>query len=118
MQHRIALATCCLHIIAVLYLALGLLFAIGRLFLFGECGPLIAGPAGVVLVLFCLGAAFGIEKVVAGLHRRRLWAWVVALGIFALYVFSVFFPLGLLGLCGLLDRGSLAEFDIQKTQSG
>jgi hypothetical protein len=113
MQHRIALATCCLHISAVLYLALGLLFAIGRLFLDGQCGPLITGPVGLVPVLFCLGAAFGIEKVVAGFHRRRFRAWGVALGIFALYVFSLFLPLGLLGLCG-----SLAAFDIQKTQSG
>jgi hypothetical protein len=109
MRHKIGLATVCLHISAVLYLIVallmfplftavddtgwGLLFAIG-------------------MFILCLGLIAGIEFVVYGLHRRKFWAWVAGLCIFGLYAPSLFFPLGALGLWGLLDSGSRAEFGV------
>ena len=63
-----------------------------------------------MLFPFCLALAVGIEFVAAGLRRRRFWAWVAALCIFGIYLPSLFLPLGALGLWGLLDLGSRAEF--------
>ncbi len=73
---------------------------------------MINGNIGIVLILVCLAIIIVIEKVVAGLHRRRFWAWVVALCIFAMYVPSLFLPIGALGLWGLLDSESRTEFGI------
>ena len=66
----------------------------------------------LVFVVFCVAMVGGVEFVPVGLRRRRFWAWVVALCIFGLYVPSLFLPLGALGLWGLLDPGSRAEFGI------
>ena len=110
MGHKIGLATACLHISAVLYLALGALMF--PLFMHDDetgYGLVIAGG----FFVFCLILIAGIELVVYGLHRRKFWAWVAGLCIFGLYAPSLFFPLGALGLWGLLDRGSRAEFGIK-----
>lgn len=105
MQHRIGLAVWCLHMSAVLYLGLGMFL----LYLFGSSDE---RGFGVALFLICLALVVGIEFVKSGLHRRKFWAWVAGLCIFATYVPSLFFPLGGLGLWGLLDEGSRAEFGI------
>jgi hypothetical protein len=110
MGHKIGLATTCLHISAVLYLVLGALMF--PLFTHDDetgYGSVIA--AG--FFVFCLILVAGIELVVYGLHRRKFWAWVAGLCIFGLYAPSLFFPLGALGLWGLLDKGSRAEFGIK-----
>jgi hypothetical protein len=113
MRHRIGFATTCLHISAAIYVGLGLL------------APLVVspGPGGAVgrsvagvFFIVCMAMAVGIEFVVASLHRRRFWAWVVGLCIFALYASSLFLPLGVLGLWGLLNPGSRAEFGIGVSQ--
>jgi chromate transport protein ChrA len=107
MHHRIRLATTCLHISALLYLGLALFVPLcgGRAGIEGQ-------PVAAAIVVFSLLMTIGIEYVVASLHRRRYWAWIASLFIFTVYVPSLFFPLGALGLWGLLDRGSLAEFGI------
>jgi hypothetical protein len=69
-------------------------------------------PAAVVLLLFFLALAVGVEVVVYGLNRRRFWAWVAGLAIFGVYVPSGFLPLGVLGLWGLLQKASRAEFGV------
>ena len=67
---------------------------------------------GILLFLFCLALAVGIWLVVGGLNKRKFWAWVAGLGIFAIYLPSLFLPLGALGLWGLLDPGSRAQFGL------
>jgi hypothetical protein len=111
MRHRIRLATTCLHASAVIYVVLGLL------------APIVVSPGHVgshsvaaIFFVFCMAMAVGVEFVAEGLRRRRFWAWVVGLCIFALYVSSLFLPLGVLGLWGLLDAGSRAEFGIGADQ--
>lgn len=69
-------------------------------------------PVAIGMFALCLALAVGIEFVVHGLRRRKFWAWVVGLCLFGLYVPSLFFPLGVLGLWGLLDSGSRAEFGL------
>ncbi len=110
MKHRIGMAIVCLHISAVLYLLVGLLMF-----------PLLLSndemeyrlDIAVGMFVFCLVLIAGIEVVVYGLHRRRFWAWVAGLCIFGIYASSIFFPLGALGLWGLLDEGSRAEFGVK-----
>lgn len=52
----------------------------------------------------------GTELVTIGLHRRRKWAWFAALVLFGFWLLSLFAPIGAIGLCGLLMRGSRREF--------
>lgn len=108
-QHKIKLATVCLHISAALYLIVGLLLF--SLFM-SDTETNLGLPFATVSLLLCIALAAGIEFVIYGLRRRKFWAWVVGLGIFAVYVPSLFFPLGALGLWGLLDSGSRAEFGV------
>jgi hypothetical protein len=108
-QHKIRLATVCLHISAALYVIVGLVLF--PLFISdNETG--LGLPFAVVTLLLCLALASGIEFVIYGLHRRKFWAWVAGLCIFGLYVPSLFLPLGAIGLWGLLDSGSRAEFGV------
>jgi hypothetical protein len=109
MQHRIGMAIVCLHISAVLYLLAGILMV--PLFLNRDRSGL-GGVIGTALFLLALLLAVGIEFVVHGLGQRQFWAWVAGLRIFGVYLPSLFFPLGALGLWGLLDHGSRAEFGI------
>ena len=113
--HRLTLATVSLRIGAAFYV----LVAIGvPLFLVLVDVPEPAdtvelwirnGTIAFVIVL-SLGMAALSEVIVWGLHRRRMWAWIAGLCVFGLYLPSLFFPLGALGLWGLLDPGSRALF--------
>ena len=114
-QHKIGLATICLHISAGLYVIVGLvLFPVFMSDDETGLGLLFA----VVTLLLCLALASGIEFVVYGLRRRKFWAWVAGLCIFGLYVPSLFLPLGAIGLWGLLDSGSRTEFGVGNSHSG
>ena len=66
----------------------------------------------VALAVFCLCLAAGVEVIAHGIRKRQFWAWVAGLCVFAVYLPSLFLPLGGLGLWGLLDAGSRAEFGI------
>ena len=114
MRHRIGLAVVCLHISAVLYLLVGLLMF--PLFLADDHTG-IGLPLAVGMFVFCLALIAGVEFVAFGLGRRKFWAWVAGLCIFGTYAPSLFFPLGVLGLWGLLDRGSRAEFGVGGPQT-
>lgn len=115
MRHRIGMAIICLHISAVLYLIFGML----AFFLFMNDDQTGLGPAfGTVMLVFSLGLIVGIEVVVFGLRKRKFWAWIAGLCIFAIYAPSLYFPLGLLGLWGLLDEGSRAEFGVGGKRNG
>jgi hypothetical protein len=112
-RHRIGLAVACLHISAVIYVLVGL-------FLLFMSRAELQGPAllfAVGLGVFWLALIVGIEVVAAGLNRRKFWAWIAGLCIFGMYTPSLFLPLGALGLWGLLDRGSRAEFGMRDSGS-
>ena len=106
-MHKIRLATTCLHISAVVYVLFGVLF----LWLSGDLDGY-ERTGDVALAVFCLCLAAGVEVIAHGIKKRRFWAWVAGLCIFAVYLPSIFLPLGGLGLWGLLDAGSRAEFGI------
>jgi len=107
MRHKLGLAIVCLHISAVLYVLVGGFFIALVTVLDDEMKlPMAVGVGGVLL---CLALAAGVEFVAFGLRRRRFWAWAAGLCIFGIYMPSIFLPLGVLGLWGLLDSGSRAE---------
>lgn len=66
----------------------------------------------IFLLLFCFGLAVGVEVLMAGLRKRRFWAWIVGIIVSGVYVPSVFLPLGALGLWGLLAAGSRKAFGV------
>lgn len=69
-------------------------------------------PLAIGMFAFILALIAGIELVAHGLDRRKFWAWVAGLCVFALYIPPLFFPLGLLGMWGLPGGGSRAEFGV------
>jgi hypothetical protein len=52
----------------------------------------------------------GFEVIIHGLKKLKFWAWVVALLICGIFLFSILAPLAGLGLWGLLDSESRAAF--------
>ncbi|MBL8792282.1 MAG: hypothetical protein JNM56_00100 [Planctomycetia bacterium] len=129
MRDKISFATASLHISTFLYLLVGLsTFAFFAFWLpyeqaaseaprrqslaTGGQFDYVTLGIGVFMLLFCLALIVGIEAVAWGLQRRKFWAWIAGLCIFAMYVPSLFLPLGAFGLWGLLDEGSRAEFGI------
>jgi len=129
MRDKISFATASLHISAFLYLLVGLgMFVLFALWLpyeqattdvprrqqlaTGGQPDYFALGMGVFMLLFCVALIVGIEVVAWGIQRRKFWAWIAGLCIFAMYVPSLFLPLGAFGLWGLLDEGSRAEFGI------
>jgi hypothetical protein len=74
---------------------------------------------GVCSGLIIVGFAVFIEIVARALNRRRFWAWVAGLCVSGLYIPSLFLPLGVMGLIGLLDPASRAAFGVgSKSTSG
>ena len=55
-----------------------------------------------------------LEILIVFLRRRKFWAWIAGLIIGALYAPSLFLPLGIMILVGLLAEGSRNEFGMQK----
>jgi Ca2+/Na+ antiporter len=108
--HRIQMAVVCLHISALLYVLIGL----------GLCAILAMENNVKSLIPFslCVFTMIGalvvaIEVIAYGLTKRKFWAWVAGLIMFGIYVPSLFFPLGALGLWGLLDENSRREFGVR-----
>jgi len=102
---------------------LGLRISEGLYVLIGPCLPnfTISFPEvrdqypiwiGICTGLLSVGFAVFVEIVVQGLKRRKFWAWVAGLCLSGLYVPSLFLPLGVMGLIGLLDPASRAAFGV------
>lgn len=106
MRHRIGLAVACLHISAILYLLVAVLFVF---FLVDE-GLLLA----IFFSGFCVALSVAVELIAAGLQRRKFWAYIASMCVFTTYIPSLFLPLGVLGLWGLLDPGSRSVFGVDE----
>jgi hypothetical protein len=108
MNNRINKALVCLHISALLYVVLG----IGFYFLLNSLAEedRESAAAGIVFAVFCFTLAVVVETIAWGIRRRYYWAWILGVGTFALYVPSIFMPLGILGVWWLMDDSSRAEF--------
>lgn len=115
MKHKIGLALACLWISALLYLLLGVLIPIWMISLVEKeqgSKPPNAWLGGVCMFSICAVLAVAMLVVAWGIQRRKFWGWVAGLCVFGVFLPSAFFPLGALGLWGLLDRGSRSEFGV------
>lgn len=66
-------------------------------------------PAGVLLPFIVF-----LECLLRALRKRKFWAWVAGLIVGALYAPSLFLPMGVMILVGLLKRESMLEFGLGK----
>ncbi len=113
--HRLGMATKCLHFSAVLYVLAAVALGGVAFWISTEAGAAQSQrPALVAVAVLCLLLATLVEVAAWGIRRRRLWAWILGLVIFGLYIPSLFLPLGALGLWGLLDAGSRVEMGMTK----
>jgi Ca2+/Na+ antiporter len=111
--HRLGMALVCLHISTALYVLVAIaLIALAKFSPDDSTAPASARILLVAIALFCLLLASVPEIAALGIRRRRFWGWVLGIILFALYVPSLFLPLGAFGLWGLLDAGSRAEMGV------
>ncbi len=113
MKSRVSLAVLGLRISAIIYY----LLMVGCLVL-----ALVSSESpenkdsffGWFLFIFLIPFVVFLEFVIHFLQKRRFWAWVAGLILGALYAPSLFLPLGVMILVGLLAEGSRNEFGLQK----
>lgn len=110
-KNKIILTTVSLNLSAMIYAAVGLVMFILAASHDNEV-------LGTFFLLFCLFLAVGILFVVRGIKKRKYWAWIAGICICGLYIPSAYFPLGALGLWGLLDAGSREEFGVDVRRIG
>ncbi len=111
MKHRIGMSIVCLHLSAGVYFLLALLLPSLLLSISENEYKL---PIAIGFGIFCLMLAVGVEVIVYGLHRRWFWAWLAGILVLGIYLPTIFLPLGAIGLWGLLDAESRAEFGMGK----
>lgn len=117
--NRIRMAIVCLHVSSILYVLFAIVFPLLFFLMPEDDTP----PAFRIVLAVLLGGiglvcAIGAEVVAWGLGRRRYWAWIAGLCVFGLYTPSLFLPLGVLGLWGLLDSGSQEVFQAVRKVGG
>jgi hypothetical protein len=66
------------------------------------------------LFVFLVAFAVFLEALIVSLRKRKFWSWVAGLIVGALYVPSLFLPMGIMILVGLLAEGSRNEFGLGK----
>lgn len=67
-------------------------------------------------IVFGLGVFIGVFSMLyhlihRGLVAKKYWAWVAGIIVSGMYTFSLFFPLGIMGLVGLLKRETRQDFN-------
>lgn len=100
MPSRLRITIICFRISTILYVLLGaaaIIFIPEFIF-------------GIVMLVVSLAVAAGVEVVIYGLRKYKYWGWIAGLILCILYIPSLFFVLGGLGLWGLLDPESKSRF--------
>lgn len=108
MKNRVGVTIGVLHVCAFISIVTGALI----LTFAGEpemADALGGAPVGFIAAV-CFVFALAVEGTVWGLKKRKFWVWVAGLCFCATYTFSILFPLGVLGLWGLLAAGSRRDF--------
>ncbi len=68
--------------------------------------------AGLLFVsFFTIGWGYFLVRIRRGLIEGKYWAWVAGIIISGMQVFSIFFPLGIMGLMGLLNSKTRQAFN-------
>jgi hypothetical protein len=114
MKSRVGLAIMGLRISAILYYLIIVGCVAGAFLLPSdseEFSPLVLW----LLAGFTLPFVIFIEVVIAHIKRRRFWSWVAGIALGGLYTPSLFLPLGVMILVGLLAEGAKNEFETNRT---
>jgi hypothetical protein len=112
----VRLALICLHTSAAIFLVCGATLAWKPLWDARAVDRELLWLAVVMtamLVGVCALLVAGVEVIAYGVAQRRRWAWIAGVGLFATFIPSLFLPLGVLGLWGLLDRKTREEFGVR-----
>lgn len=67
---------------------------------------------GVICIGICFAIIVVIEVIASSLRRHSFKGWIAGLILFDVYAFSLFLPLGVVGLWALLSRGTREQFGI------
>ncbi|MBD3416083.1 MAG: hypothetical protein GF416_02975 [Candidatus Altiarchaeales archaeon] len=90
------------------------LFGLGFLAILLFSGDDLFKEGIVFMVVFLFGFAAIVvvctEALVRGLRRDSFWAWIISLVVLGIYAPSLYFPLALLGILGLVWRSSRERF--------
>lgn len=117
MKSRVNLAVVAIRISTILYYLLIVGCIVFALFLPPEeefaarIMPWIVAALIIPFVIF-------LEILIVHLKRRKYWAWIGGLIIGAMYAPSLFLPLGIMILIGLLSADSRAEFGVDTKNAG
>jgi hypothetical protein len=114
MPERLIITVVCLHISAALYVLSGLMALVLFINLPIPDPDFPALAFGIGLFVLCLVLAIGVEITIWGLRKLKYWAWIMALVLCGLYIPSLFFILGGLGLWGVLDARTQAAFQAER----
>jgi hypothetical protein len=74
------------------------------------------GLALIFMSLVAFGMGYLMLKIRLGLIAGKYWAWVAGIIISGMQVFSIFFPLGIMGLIGLLNTKTRQAFNAAADQ--
>ncbi len=111
MKKRIDLAILGIRISSVIYslMAVG---CIAGWFMLPQDAETVISLGLVLLAVFISALVIFLEIVIVNLKRRRFWAWVAGIIIGGLYAPSLFLPLGVMILVGLLSEDSRMTFGV------
>lgn len=72
----------------------------------------VEGGVGLLVVsLFIIGWGYFLIRIRRGLMEGKYWAWVAGIIVSGMQVLSIFFPLGIMGLMGLLNSKTRQAFN-------
>ncbi len=100
----------------IMYISLGIFWFIALLFSYT-----IPAEERLFYILFFLfgsitSLAMGIffEIVIKNLKEKKYWSWIAALVLCGMYLTSLLFPLGIIGIIGLVDKEVKEDFFAKK----
>lgn len=107
------------HISSALYFLLGLIFLAVPLIVYMTTNKwgtndVITAVFLAIFVVVSFACGIFVEIVISQLKKGKRWAWIAGLIIAALYVTSLFLPLGVIGLVGLLNARTMSAFHAKK----
>ncbi len=97
---RIKTSIVCLRIASVIYFIIAA-FSLISLGLISEISDVAIITASAIFT-FGFGIGLFLEIIIRDLKHQRYWAWVAGIIVFGMFIPSLFFILGILGLINLL----------------
>lgn len=109
MKDKSFLAQIALHTSALVFLVAGIFYSFTTL---NETAIKELSKESVLMLGVNFTVIILIEVIAVGLFSKKKWAWTSSLVLFVIYTFSPFILLGVLGLVGLLLKGTREHYGI------